>query len=73
MKGDILNEYNSFKKEIKPYTDYLNECKKIKKNLKRKYTLELVQKFQEYFSNEEIKNFKEKGYLSGKILLYLGL
>ena len=69
---DILNEYNSFKEEIKPYTDYLNECKKIKKNLKRKYTLELVQKFQEYFSNEEIKNFKEKGYLSGKILLYLG-
>lgn len=69
---EILNEYNSFKKEIKPYTDYLNECKKIKKNLKRKYTLELVQKFQEYFSDEEIKNFKEKGYLSGKILLYLG-
>lgn len=69
---EILNEYNSLKKEIKPYTDYLNECKKIKKNLKRKYTLELVQKFQEYFSNEEIKNFKEKGYLSGKILLYLG-
>lgn len=69
---DILNEYNSFKKEINSYTDYLNECKKIKKNLKRKYTLELVQKFQEYFSDEEIKNFKEKGYLSGKILLYLG-
>ena len=69
---DILNEYNSFKMKIKPYTDYLNECKKIKKSLKRKYTLELVKKFQEYFSDEEIQNFKEKGYLNGKILLYLG-
>ena len=69
---DTLNEYNNFKKEIKPYIDYLDECKKIKKDLKRKYTLELVEQFQKYFSDEDIQNFKEKGYLNGKILLYLG-
>ena len=69
---DIINEYNIFKKEIQPYIDYLNECKKIKKDLKRKYTLELAEKFQNCFSDKEIQDFKEKGYLSSKMLLYLG-
>lgn len=69
---NFFNEYNSFKKMMESYNNYINECSKTKKALKEKYSLKLVQKFQEYFTDEEIKKFKENNRPSGKILLYLG-
>ena len=69
---ELLQSYNNFKSKLTPYYHYIAQCKKLKKQLKQKYTLELIEIFKDYFNEEEIQTFKEKGYLSGKLALYLG-
>lgn len=57
---EILKKYNELLNELKPYNEYIEKCKDLKKTLEKKYLQKTVETLKDLFTKEELKQIEEE-------------
>jgi len=57
---EALEEYQEYLKEFKPYEDYFEKCQDLKRQLEKKYTMQLIEQFKYLFTPDEYNQIQEK-------------
>lgn len=57
---EILNEYQEYEKEIKPYLDYVDECNRIKNKLETEYQIKYIEQIKSLFTDKEYEEIRDK-------------
>lgn len=58
--NQLRKDFNSYLEEIKPYTEYINKCDKLKFLLEKKYTKKLMSECSYLFSKDEYQKLENE-------------
>ena len=56
----MLIEYQEYKKETKPYEEYVKKCSDLKENLIKKHTKKMIEELKDLFTESELKQIKDE-------------